>query len=267
MNINQPMPLLLIEDDVAECVKYKTCATNRDDIKFIGMTGSSYEGITYVINHLPEGIILDLELHKGKGSGLMFLNSLYETKLDFRPLIVVVTNSSSNIVYNHVHENGADLVFYKKQADYSPDMVINSLLALRKSLHNSKSGLPDKLQTIETPEEQRVRITEKINVELDIIGISAHLKGRAYLFEGIFILIYSGDGDGSDSVINQICANHKRAYSSITRAMQTVINNAWRTSSIEDLQVHYTARINYETGVPTPTEFIYYYANKLKKFL
>ena len=49
--------------------------------------------------------------------------------------------------------------------------------------------------------------------------------------------------------------------------MQTAINYAWRVSSIDDLMAHYKARINYETGVPTPTEFIYYYAEKIRKFI
>lgn len=51
------------------------------------------------------------------------------------------------------------------------------------------------------------------------------------------------------------------------RAMQTAINNAWRSTSIDDLMMHYKARINYETGVPTPTEFIYYYRDKIKENL
>lgn len=51
----------------------------------------------------------------------------------------------------------------------------------------------------------------------------------------------------------------------ISRAMQNAILYAWRISAIEDLTTYYTAKINYETGVPTPTEFIYYYANKIKK--
>lgn len=267
MDYNKPMLLLLIEDDVAECIKFKDCATTRDDIKFVGMTCSSFEGLNLVKNHMPEGVILDLELHKGKGSGLEFLSTLNGTKLNFRPLIVVVTNSASNIVYNHVHKNGADLVFYKQQSDYSADMVINSLLALRKSLHTVKNDdLSDDLQSVETPEERRIRITERINAELDLIGINARFKGRNYLFEAVFLLLHANE-DSSDSVINQVCMNHKLAYSSVTRAMQTAINNAWSISSIDDLQVHYTARINYKTGVPTPTEFIYYYADKIKKFL
>ena len=47
--------------------------------------------------------------------------------------------------------------------------------------------------------------------------------------------------------------------------MQNAILYAWRISAIEDLTTYYTEKINYETGIPTPTEFIYYYANKIKK--
>ena len=47
--------------------------------------------------------------------------------------------------------------------------------------------------------------------------------------------------------------------------MQNAILHAWRITPIEDLSKYYTARVNYETGVPTPTELIYYYSNKIKK--
>ena len=49
--------------------------------------------------------------------------------------------------------------------------------------------------------------------------------------------------------------------------MQNAINKAWRTTDIEDLSINYTARISSEKGVPTMTEFIYYYADKLKEFM
>ena len=58
---------------------------------------------------------------------------------------------------------------------------------------------------------------------------------------------------------------YKRSSSTISRAMQNAILHAWRRSSLEDLEKNYTAKINYETGIPTPTEFMYYYADKIKK--
>ena len=45
--------------------------------------------------------------------------------------------------------------------------------------------------------------------------------------------------------------------------MQNAIKSAWRTNDIDDLLTYYTAKINPNRGVPTLTEFIYYYANQI----
>jgi ActR/RegA family two-component response regulator len=70
MEKNNPMRLLLIEDEVGECIKFKDCANRRTDITFVGMTDSCEEGINRVKTLLPEAVILDLQLVKGSGSGL-----------------------------------------------------------------------------------------------------------------------------------------------------------------------------------------------------
>lgn len=264
MGHEKPMPILLIEDDVSECIKFKNCANQRTDITFVGMTGSSVEGLNCVKTRLPEGIILDLELNQGKGSGLQFLSDLKDVDLALRPIIVVTTNSPSEIVYNHVHDNGAAFVFYKRKSDYSQDMVLNHLLVLRKSLYAMNGELPDDLRTLESPEERRARITRRIDTELHLVGISPKYKGRAHLLEAIEFLI-NIEKNAPESVINQIAAAHKTSYSAIIRTMQTAINNAWASSAIEDLCVHYTARIDIRTGIPSPTEFIHFYADKIRK--
>ena len=58
---------------------------------------------------------------------------------------------------------------------------------------------------------------------------------------------------------------YKKSNSTISRAMQNAILHAWRVTPLEDLCTFYTARIDYERGVPTPTELIYYYAEKIRK--
>lgn len=267
MSLEKPMTLLLIEDDVAECIKFKDCANRRADITFVGMTGSSAEGLQCVKTRLPEGIILDLELNKGKGSGFQFLEEIKEVELARYPIVIVTTNSPSEIVYNYVHDNGAALVFCKRKPDYSPDMVVNHLLVLRKSLHlMNSSELPTDLQTLETPEERQARITKRIETELNLVGISPKYKGYRHLYEAIEHLILI-EKDAAESVINQVAAVHKSSYSAIIRTMQTAINNAWKSTAIDDLLTHYTARIDIRTGVPSPTEFIHHYANKIRKAL
>lgn len=265
-DVEKPLSIILIEDDNFEVNSFKEYLRNEDDVKLVKTTSSSYEGIEYTKTYMPEGIILDLELHKGEGSGMKFLEDLQMVELDLKPLIVVTTNVSSSIIYNHIRKLGADFIFYKKQSDYSPEMVIKSMTSLRETLYNIKTNSQKMQETVETPIENENRIKDKVNAELDLIGISNHLKGRKYLFDAIFYLINNENKDNS-SVFYYVSNKYKVANSSISRAMQTAINYAWRISAIEDLMAHYKARINHETGVPTPTEFVYYYAEKIKKLL
>ena len=49
--------------------------------------------------------------------------------------------------------------------------------------------------------------------------------------------------------------------------MQNAINYAWGHTPIDDLMLYFTAKIASDKGVPTVTEFVYYYANKIKSDL
>lgn len=264
MKIEKPMPILLIEDNEEEVSCFKKYVATRNDVKILKDTNSSYNGIEYTKTYIPEGIILDLELHNGEGSGISFLENLQNLKLDFKPLIVVTTNISSNITYERIRELGVDFIFYKKQSDYSPEIVINSMVSLRKTLYSSKNNIKQVKTTTETQIEYEQRIKDRINNELDLIGISNHLKGRKYLFEAIFYLLNNSEKD-CEPVFYYIAKQHNLVNSSVNRAMQTAINYAWKSSAIDDLQKHYTARINYHTGVPTPTEFVYFYEEKIRQ--
>jgi len=264
MDNQKPMRLLLIEDDVGECIKFKDCANSRTDITFVGMTDSSAEGMKLLKTRLPEGVILDLQLVKGEGSGLQFLIKLKEADLAFRPIVVVTTSNQSPLVYDHIENLGVDWIFCKKQKGYSTDFVVDTMLALRESLHIKQHvGTPGDRQSIESPEERRNRIYKRIDAELDLIGIRARFKGRAYLREGVYLQIHSKKVTGA--MIDQVAANHNITYSTTAKVMQTAIDNAWNNASIDELKVHYTARVNPKTGSPSASDFIHYYADKIRK--
>ena len=127
----KPMKLLLIEDDSKECDVFREIEKTRNDIEFVGITDSDIDGLELVKSKLPEGIILDLELNKGtgNGNGFIFLDKIRNLKCNSK--IVVTTNVYSDSVYECLHNNGVDLIFYKKQANYSQENVINTLCLLR----------------------------------------------------------------------------------------------------------------------------------------
>jgi DNA-binding NarL/FixJ family response regulator len=264
MDVVKPMPLLLVEDEVADCIKFKDCANRRNDIIFIGMTDSSEDAMRLLKTRLPEGVILDLQLLKGKGSGLQFLRQLKEADIAFRPAVVVTTSNQSPLVYDQIEKMGVDWIFCKKQSDYSPDFVIDTLLELRESLHTvQRNGTSVDRQSIESPEERRVRISQRIDTELDLVGVRVRLKGRVYIHDAIYLHIES---DGKTvPIVEQVAIKHKVTYATITRVMQTAIDNAWDNSSTEDLKKYYTAQVSPKTGSPTASDFIYYYADKIRK--
>ena len=175
------------------------------------------------------------------------------------PKIVVTTNIHTDTVYDFCHRNNIDFIFYKKQKNYSQENIINNLLLL------SDYDCNTKIIDVKINEETlRDSILNKIKRELDLIGIGTHLHGRKYLCDAIYFILQN-DENCKVSIVQHLVNKYKKSNSTISRAMQNAILHAWRITSLDDLTTYYTARINYETGVPTPTELIYYYADKIKK--
>lgn len=262
MSKNKPISVLLVEDDKIDSTNMKNYIDSRDDVKLVDIVASEETAIEAIKTYLPDAIILDLELNNGGGSGIEVINAIKDMRLDVKPIIVITTNISSKTVYAYAHENGVDMIFHKLKDDYSPDLVVRNIILL----NNAKiaiNHLDNASKPIETIHDRRERISERINRELDLVGISAHLVGRKYIHDSIMYILE--EGEEKENVFLHLAKKYKKGNSTIGRSIQTAIENAWRRSSIEDLEKYYTAVVNYNTGVPTPTELIYYYVEKIKK--
>ena len=264
MNADRMMTIVLIEDDPSACKAFIDCVNSRSDVEFVGITGHSGKGLQFVKDKLPEAVILDMELNWGEGSGLDFLEALQKTQLSIRPIVVVTTRNRSELMQDHLHEYCIEWVFHKKQKGYCPEMVINRLVKLRPYLYKTQRGdLPPGLQTIETPEEQRNRIYRRIDAELNAMGFSVKLKGRTLAREGIYLLV-TRDKRQWETVFYDLAVMNQTHYNNIVRPIDTAINDAWKNADIEALDKLYTAPIRKDVGIPTPTEFVYHLADKIR---
>ena len=148
----------------------------------------------------------------------------------------------------------------KHQEDYSEKSAIDFLKMMKDIIQNNiRSNNPDYADQ-EAPNQREKRLTRLINVELDRIGISPKAVGYKYLTNAILLVIDGHTGN----LCTTIGKKYSKTDASVERAMQNAINSAWRSNDIEELLKNYTARINSDRGVPTLTEFVYYYANKIK---
>lgn len=259
----RPMKILIIEDDVEECKGFIECAKLMDDIEIVAVTDSDITGLQYTKAKHPEGIVLDLELNNGKSgntNSLGFLSDLKNLHMNYQPIIIVTTHVNSKRTYEILHRNGVDLILYKDHPKYSHKYVFNNFLNFRSTLDlSNSSSVENELMDLDN------KISNCINHELDIIGVARNLKGRKYLHDGILFLIKNPDTD--INVIQYLAKIYKKSTNTIVNGIQNAIIHAWRVSPVEDLTAYYTAKINYETGIPTPMEFIYYYVDKINKLI
>ncbi len=257
--MNDALAVLLVEDDPYECEAFTQYTASISDIKLIGVTNNSATALQFAKHYLPDAVILDLELTRGSGNGLVFLKELRELNLSKQPYILITTNNISEITYRQARAFGAGFIMSKYQDDYNAKNVIDFLLIMKETLLNSrvskKTTYSDSADGLNS-----LNLIKRIDRELDLIGISPKAIGRRYLVDAIQLLMTNQS--------TQVCVNLAKKYeksdASVERAMQNAINKAWRTSCIDDLCCYYTAKISSDKGVPTLMEFLYYYANKIK---
>lgn len=259
----KPMKILIVEDDANDCNNFMNALKNREEFELIAITDSDIDALKYVRLKHPEGIILDIELNNsvsGSTDSLEFLDNLKDLRLEYQPIIIVTTHINSKRTYDILHRKGVDIILYKDNPTYSSEYVLNKLLTLREAAPVSTlSILKEELVDNEK------KISDQIYHELDLIGVTPNLKGREYLHDAILYLIQNPDS--KINVIQHLTNIYKKAGNTISNGMQNAIIHAWRVSSLEDLSINYTAKVNYETGVPTPMEFIYHYVDKIKKII
>ncbi len=258
--MDKNLSMILVEDDPEACKEFADYFDGIDDMQLLGVTNNAMKAIEYVKDFLPDVIILDLELHRGSGNGLTVLQQLKHLQLSITPYVLVTTNNSSQITYESARQLGADFIMSKHQVDYSVKNVLDFLRIMKSMIQSRKSTVSELNATTESPDMKNKRIIRRITTELNYIGISPKAIGYQYLIDAIQIVI----NEPMQNLCSAIGERYRKTEASVERAMQNAINRAWRTSDIEDLLKYYTARINSEKGVPTITEFIYYYANKIK---
>ena len=257
----KPMKILIIEDDINDCNNFINCVKNRNDVEIVAITDSDIDGLRYAKTLRPEGIVLDLELNNsssGNVDSLDFVTNLQALNLEYMPIVIVTTHVNSKRTYDIWHREGVDFILYKDHPNYSANLVLNHFISMRQSelSRSDKKSVEDELK------DRKSRISSCINSELELIGITSKLKGKQYIHDAILYLIENEDGD--TNVIKYLTTVYKKSATTISNGIQNAIYHAWRASAIEDLTRYYTARVNYETGIPTTMEFLYYYRDKVK---
>ena len=256
--MDEKLALLLVEDDPQICKELIVeISKDAESFNLVGVTNNSGRALQYVCDTHPDAVLLDLELSEGS-EGIEFLKRLKSVEISRPPFALILADSVDSLTNKVAREYGADYIMTKDSGSFSAQGVIDFLritkpIVLTRKPRDGYSG------DMTADELQEKRLHRRISNELDKIGISSKSVGYRYLIEAIKIIMKQP----VQHVCNIIGKKYGKTENSVERAMQNAINRAWKNVDPEDLLANYTARIKSSKGIPTITEFIFYYAQKL----
>lgn len=255
--MSEKLTLLLIESDPANCKEMiGEIAKNADNFTLAGVTNNPTRAMQYVFDARPDAIIVGIG-EKEDNDIVDFLKKLKTADIARPPFVLAVADDSAP-GGKAVKECGADFIMKKSTCTNVAEDAISFLKITAPiiSARKAKEGYGEERPTDEMAER---RVQRRISNELDKIGISSKSIGYRYLIDAISIIMKQP----VQHVCNVVSQKYGKTGNSVERAMQNAINRAWNSTSEEELKANYTARIKSAKGIPTITEFIFYYAKKL----
>lgn len=214
------------------------------------VTDNGAEGLRKIEEEKPDIVLVGLVLKEMDGFGV--LEKLKEEHNAAN--IIAVGSFSDDEIVSRVLAKGAKYYLMKP---VSPELVAERAKEL--------VGSGEKVPTVLREKRSAASLDEKISNIFISIGIPPHIKGYAYLREGIKMAVED------PSIINNVT---KQLYPSIAekfgttaskveRAIRHSIEVAWNRQRIDAINAVFGVRVYIGTDKPTNSEFIALVADKL----
>lgn len=255
--------ILMVEDEKYVVDQYRSLVETQPGMRIVYDTGSERYALRYLSRHEVDVMILDLELAEGDGVSLM--TEIEEQKLK-KPFTVVVTNTVSNVTLSYLRAHGADYVYQKMNACYSPMRVIS---VIQKIYPYKRFAKPFKehplvMEFNRQREEQVMR--HNLVRELEMMGVKRKLVGFDYLVEAIMLCVQNPEDDIhiTNDIYPVIAEMMNATTMSVERSIRSAIEAAFTRVEIDRLQRFYPFPYDDERGRPTNTQFIVNMAKRIQ---
>ena len=255
--------ILMVEDEQYVVDQYRSLTGDQTGISIVYDTGSEQRALQYLERHEIDVMILDLELEEGDGISL--LEEIQERGMD-KPFIVVVTNTVSNVTLSYIRAHGADYVYQKMNALYSPVRVIS---VIQKIYPYKRFAKPVKEHPLVTDfNRQRAQIVMRHNLEseLEMIGIKRKMVGFRFLVEAVMLYVESPEEDVhiTNDIYPEVAKLMHTTSMSVERSIRSAIEAAFTKADIVRLHRYYPFPYDDDKGRPTNTQFIANMADRIR---
>lgn len=253
----------MVEDEKYVVDQYRSLVEKRPGIRIVYDTGSEKNALRYLSHHKVDVMILDLELKEGDGISL--LSQIEEQGMDV-PFTIVVTNTVSNVTLSYARMHGADYVYQKMNAGYSPVRVLSLVEKLSPFSRFAMSAYEHPLVLEFARDKEETIIRNNLMTELEMMGIKRKMVGFNYLVEAI--LLYANCPEENVYVMIDIYPEVARIMNTSTgnveKSIRCAIEAAFTKADIMRLHRFYPFPYQEDRGRPTNTEFIENMASRIR---
>lgn len=256
--------ILMVEDEKEICEQYRMIAKEQAGLDIVYDTGSERQALNYLRRHPIDVMILDLEL--AEGDGISLLDAIQEEAMK-KPFTVVVTNTVSSVTLSYVRTHGADYIYQKINARYSPHHVlrlIEKVYPYNNYAQPFEDRRPELLQ-IKWELEQPV-LRRRVQTELEQMGFMHKVNGFDYLMEAIILCVNCKERDVyvTSQIYPKVAETWNTTQANVERSIRWSIERVFGKADIERLHRYYPFKYDAERGRPSNAQFILNMASKFE---
>lgn len=242
--------VIILESNQAALSQLQNALSESEQFTVIHAGDDGDAGIKEILNAKPDLVIVSMFLKGTDGLGV--IRAIKKTWTDAK---IVATGLPSDDIIEQAITAGASYYLVK------PFSIATALERINELMKDKQVKISD----VPSAKRQPVTADEKISEIFISIGIPPHIKGYAYLREGIKMTI------AHPYIINSVTkelypsiARHFNTTSSkVERAIRHAIEVAWNRGRIDAINAIFGARIYLGSEKPTNSEFIALVADKL----
>lgn len=222
----------------------------KEGFEICGVTDDGNEGLNMIAEQKPDLIVISLVLRGLDGFGV--LDRLKESRNSCG--IIVTGSSSDDEIVERVMAKGAKSYFIRP---VSAEVIAERAKELLAS--------SDKLPAAPMREKKLASLDERISNIFISIGIPPHIKGYAYLREGIKMAVEDPGiiNNVTKQLYPKIAEKFETTASKVERAIRHSIEVAWNRQRIDAINAVFGVRVYIGADKPTNSEFIALVADKL----
>jgi len=235
--------LVILDNDAESVGRLKEYFIGDDRFDLLAVTGDGDEGLKLIRDYSPDAALIGLYLSGVDGIGV--LERLRAEGGDC--LAVMMGAYSDDALVSRIMSKGA---YYYMVKPFAPNVAAERIL----------DGRADGVVSV-----SKKTLDEEISTIFISIGIPPHIKGYAYLREGIKMAV------SKPSIINRVTKElypkigekFDTSASKVERAIRHAIEVAWNKGRIDAINSVFGSRVYIGNEKPTNSEFIALVADKL----